>query len=195
MWFYLIFSKTLQGRECTESLKPTMFIQVVISELCKPRWQQKTSPCKLWLLDPLLISFSPCRSLLTKQGKLSPRKDPSALSCQPRCHRQCTWPRSKGATALQQTWKSRRRIRAETSACPAWLPVLLVVCWGAVRPPSQKAEPCSHELSPSPQPRSLFSFLTGAFPSHQSALNSGENSSCLRLTQFHENINLLLLLH
>lgn len=130
-----------------------------------------------------------------KTRQTSPWKDPPALTCQPRFHRQCTWPGSKGAIALHRTWGPCRRTRPDTSACPARLPILLEACWGVVQAP--KSETWEVFSWAHPQlPPSVTAFLSHRHLPHPPVSSeSWGNSTCLHLTQFHWNINLLLLLH
>ena len=99
-----------QGGEYTEMSefeRPTMFIWVVKSKLGEPRWQEKTNPSKPWSVDPLLVSFTTCRSaLIKKQGKQSPQKDQPCCVLPvklPQRTRFVAWPREQGSHSLPCT--------------------------------------------------------------------------------------------
>lgn len=129
-----------------------------------------------------------------KPRQTSPQKDLPSLTCQTRCHRQCTWPGSKGAIACTGpgglVGEPDQKLLHARHACP--------FSWRHVEEQSStQVRNLRSVLMSSPPAPTLghCSFLTGTFPTHQPALNCGENSTCLHSTQFHRNINLLLLLH
>lgn len=159
MWFYLIFSKTLQGREYRNVWVWRLLcfsggdIWVMLTKMIAEGWSLQTV-----VTGPPLGKLPYMWVFAYKTRQTSPRKDPPALTCQPRCHRQCTWPRSKGAIALHRTWGPCRGTRPETSACLARLPILLEACWGAVQAPKSETWEVFSWAHPQPPP-SVTAFL------------------------------------
>lgn len=164
-----------QGGDYTEMSEfewPMMFIWVVKSKLCEPRWQEKTNPSKLWSVDPHLVSFTTCRSALIKEQGNSPHKRISpAASCQSSCHTECALllgPGNKEAIvflvpALGALRRGKRPRTFCTPHMPTWSPDCTLGDSPAPQVRTWKLFSCAHPPNPESL-RSLTSQLLQPLP-------------------------------
>lgn len=136
--------------------------------------------CKLWLLDPLLVSFPTCGLCSQTKANIPLKGSPLPWPAKQDVIDNALGP-EQGSHSLHRTWGPCREPDQKllhAKGTPAHSP------GGMLRSsPAPKSEIWSVLMS-SPQPLPLVTvpFLPGTFPTHQPALNCGENSpACIQL--------------